>query len=631
MLIPCLGYVVAVLSGFSTSSLGLLRVAATGGVSGQVGDALPIRSDEWLTAAPIELATLANGSSMRPPLSQGPDLIYQVSSGGAFETIFFLEGNFLRLGEWLPDSMLFSAFRAFPWLLLFLTLPPLLRRLGANRPMSWLGTALVFLAPSSVWWSFMPIRILGFAAAGSYLLVLARDRVARSFLVRGVIIAAVAGMLLARLVTFYVPWSLTVGVPLVLATVVLLLWDRDQRRAAVIVVGVGAAVGLALLVAVFWENASALSAELNTVYPGQRRSTGTALPPHFLFGAPGLTELEDDAVPVGTNQSEVSSAFLICGVVSALVWGSVHRRLTRGQRASYLVLAAFIALWTSWASVSWGAVGKTIPGLNVMLPERAAQTVGFPATLLMVLVLSALPARAQERGRHALLVALLSSAVTLYAVSSLQTVLPHMSALEVWAYTIVAGLLVYAAVRWPRHWLPVVAAGTAVLVAGVDANPLLFGLGEVRNSDAADRARSMRAAALDGDFRWAADSMATDALLVANGVPLLNGYQVTGPDRDGWGVVDPTGQYEQVWNRGASYLLVSFDGERGAAPVVIEDNNDVVRIQTDPCWLVKSPFRVRRIVAQSAFTSRCADEVGSFEWNGMTQRVYELHRNRAGD
>ncbi len=205
--------------------------------------------------------------------------------------------------------------------------------------------------------------------------------------------------------------------------------------------------------------------------------------------------------------------------------------------------------------------------------------------------------------------------------------LPNLSALEVWAYTLLTGAAVYAVVRFPRHWVPVVAVSLVALLAAVDANPIVFGLGEVRTSDAAQKARAMRTQALDGDFRWAADSMATDALLVANGVPLMNGYQVTGPDRAGWDVVDPSGQYEGIWNRGASYLLMSFDGARGADPVVFEDNNDVIRIQTDPCWLVKSPFEVRRIVAQGEFTSRCADEVGTFEWNGATQRIYDLHRN----
>ena len=299
--LPLLGYLAAVVSGMTTSSLGLLRATPTGEVAGQLGEALPVRSDEWLTAAPIELATLANGSSMTTPLSQAPDLIYQVSSGSPFTSILFADGNLLRLGHWLPDAMLFAAFRGFPWLLLLLTLPPLLRRLGATRSLSWLAVALCFLAPASLWWSFMPIRILAFASAGCYVLVLARDRLGRGHLARGLLLAALAGLWLPRLVTFYVPWSLVVGVPLVLATAAFLLWDTRTRRPALLAIGAGAAVGVALLLLVFREQSSALHAELNTIYPGQRRLSGAALPPFQVLGAPGLAGLEGEMTPVGTE------------------------------------------------------------------------------------------------------------------------------------------------------------------------------------------------------------------------------------------------------------------------------------------------------------------------------------------
>ncbi len=289
---PVLVYAAMVLGSLSTSSLALLGMTPAGDGAPQLGESLPIRSDEWLTQAPIELSVLAHGSSTAPSLSQDPDLIYQVSSGGVVESVLFHEGNLLRLGEWLPDEMLFSAFRAWPWLLFVLALPPLLRRMGASRPLSWLAVVLTALAPAALWWSFMPIRIMAFAAAGSYLLWLARDRMVAGRRVTALLQAAVAGVLLARLVTYYVPWSLTVGVPLVIATGVYLVADRATRRPALLTIGAGAAVSLAVLAGTLLENAASLSAELNTVYPGLRRVTGAAQSPAQLFGAPGLFEME---------------------------------------------------------------------------------------------------------------------------------------------------------------------------------------------------------------------------------------------------------------------------------------------------------------------------------------------------
>ena len=166
-LLPLLGYALLVVTGTTTSSLNFLRQTVDANPPRQLFDALAVRGDEWLTAMPIELGVMAHGASQHPLLSQQPDLIYQVSSGSVIESLLFVEGNLLRLGPWLPDPMLFAAFRGWSWLLLFLAMPPLLRRLGANRPMAWLGTVLCFLAPASLWWSFMPIRILAFATAGS--------------------------------------------------------------------------------------------------------------------------------------------------------------------------------------------------------------------------------------------------------------------------------------------------------------------------------------------------------------------------------------------------------------------------------------------------------------------------------
>jgi hypothetical protein len=638
VILPVLVFVAMVLSGFSTSSMRLLFQDPAVGPEGQIGEALPIRSDEWLTAAPIELSTLANGSSMTSPLTNGPDLIYQVSSGTPIETVLFHEGNLLRLGPWLPDEMLFSAFRGYHWLLLALFLPPLLRRLGANRPVSWLAVGLTLLAPAAIWWSFMPIRILGLAAAGSYVLLLGRDRLVRRHWVRGLALSLLAGLLLARLVTYYVPWSLTVGVPLVIATGLHMLLTREQRRAAMIAIATGATFAVVMLVGVFWENWAALSAELNTVYPGQRRSTGAALPPFQLFGGPGLFELEDYAAPIGTNQSEASSAYLVTALAALALWPAVRHRVPRPEKAAIAVLAGATLLFSSWAMVAWGSFGSSIPGLSVLMPVRTAQTVGFTATLLFCLVLGAwarqraedresgLDARtdADLRKSRALLAAALVGVVTAYGVSDLQRPIPELPAGQVWLATLVMTALVYVVVRWPSSWIPAVLAATVGVAAHVDANPIVFGLGDLRDSAAADRARAFRVQATTRDTLMVTDSMAANALLVANGVPLLSGYQVTGPNREEWEKLDPEVAYEGVWNRGASYLIFSFDKPKGAPPEIIAEAPDVIRVQVDPCWLTEGAWPVERIVSDQLLESKCVKEVNSFMWQGVTQRVYDL-------
>jgi hypothetical protein len=624
-LLPLLGYAALVVTGTTTSSLNLLRTAVDPDPPRQLFESLPIRSDEWLTAMPIELGVMAHGASQHPLLSQEPDLIYQVSSGSVVESVLFLEGNLLRLGPWLPDAMLFAAFRGFSWVLLFLAMPALLRRLGATGPMAWLGTVLCFLAPASLWWSFMPIRILGFAAAGCMLLFLSRDRLVTGRRVSGLLLAGLAGLCLARLVTYYVPWSVTVGVPLVLATGLFLLRERDGRRVALAAIATGAGVGLLLLLGTFWENWSALHAELNTLYPGQRRATGMAQAPYQLFGAPGLSELEDDPTPTLLNQSEISSAFLICGVWAALLWSHAWPRMDPRQRIAVAALGIGTVAGASWAMLSWGVLGEHVPLLNVMLPVRAAQTVGYPATLAAVLVLSHVEVRSRSR---ALLAGAVCAAITAYGVSDLQRILPSLRTYEVWLTTLVVGLLV-ALVTWmPRRWLPTGVVAAALLVAGIDANPLVSGLGDMRGSVAAEKAQAMAADAERNGTLYAADTLAASALLVASGVPALTGYQVTGPDAEQWERLDPDRKAEGVWNRGASYLYVTFsqlDGKpAGAEPAITTTAGDVIVVIVDPCWLAESDLGVSHVVSVAELDGPCVEETDTFTWYNGPQHVYAL-------
>jgi hypothetical protein len=627
VLIPLLGYLVVTLTGASTSALGisLLRADPHHPLGTMLGVARPIRSDEFFTQTPIELGVLSHGSPVVSPLSHGPDLIFQLPSGGVFETLLFFEGNLLRFGAWLPDSMLFAAFRAFPILLLLLALPPLLRRFGATRQMSWLGVLLTLLAPATLWWSFMPIRVLGFAVAGSYLLVLARDRFARGSRPPGLLLAVLAGVLVARLGTSYVPWGLTMGVPVAAATAAYLVAGRPARRAGLWSLGVGAGSSIVLIAGTFLDNRAALVSELATVYPGMRRAGGAAVSPYELFGAPGLSIMQTSMDPLLTNKSEVSSAFLVAFVWALLLW--VHRRRDLGSPEVWVtrVLAGFTVLWASWATVDWGPLGAKLPLLSLVLPARSAQTVGFVATLLACVVVSQTVRR--ERARVWLVAGGVSALVTAYGVRDLARVFPDLSSWTVWMTALVVGALVAAVTRWPDRWVPVALIGLALTLSGFAVNPIIFGLGDLRDSAAAHTAQRLGATLRADHTLVASDSQPIMALLVANGVPSLTGYQVTGPVRAAWHKFDPTDHYEHEWNRGASYLQMTFDGATGVPARITNPGNDIIRISVDPCALTTS-FPVSRIISPNTLSQPCLSEIGTMRWQGVINHIYKVTPSR---
>ncbi|QIK77080.1 DUF7657 domain-containing protein [Nocardioides piscis] len=634
IVIPLALYVVVVLSGASLSSIGVdgLREDPGDPRGVQWGAAREIRSDEYLTQSSHELAVLATGRSTHSLLARGPDITFQISSGQLAESVLFAENNLLRLGPLLPDAQLFAAVRGFPLLLLALTLPPLLRRFGASASTSWLAVALSILAPVTMWWSLTPVRLLSHASAGCLFLLLAHEHWvqapnrSRTPLRRAgaLALAAAGGTLLARFGTNYVPWYITIGLPLVIATGLYLVREAP-RRAAFVVLGVGAASGAAVLMATFLQNRPAIEATLNTLYPGQRRETGVMADAWAILGAPGLHQLQDGAAPVILNPPEITSAYTLCGLWALWLLRRGLPDSTARMRAAVLGLALTTGFWVLWCTVSWGSFGAALPGANLVPPGRAAQSVGFGSTMLLAVALG----RAPQSGRlTALVPAALCVGATAFGLLDLQSILPSLMTSAVVITCLVVGALVWLLTAYPRG-LSVAVACLVLLHPVAQVNPVLFGLGDLRVSDSAriadnlaDRARA------EGRF-VAADSTTTSALLVANGAPMITGWQISGPNEQQWRKLDPDGKYEGAWNRGVSYLTVAFEEQRTSEPVIAALVADVIEIRVHPCEVPRS-LRVGWIVTSTPHRERCLKLERKFRWSGKPQFLYAVGSDARG-
>jgi len=634
VVIPLVVYVVIVLSGASLSSIGTagLREDPAHPLGTQWGDARDLRSDEYLTQSSQELAVLATGHSTHSVLARGPDVTFQLSSGQLAESVLFAEYNLLRLGPVLPDAPLFAAVRAFSFLLLALTLPPLLRRFGATTATAWLAVGLSVLAPVSLWWSMTPIRLLSHASAGCLFLLLAHeqwvgaaDRSRRALRRTGaLVLAAAGGTLLARFGTCYVPWYITIGLPLVMATGLYLVREAP-RRAAFIVLGVGAVTGVAVLGATYWQNWPAIEASINSLYPGQRRDTGVMADAWAIFGAPGLYQLQDGASPVVLNQTEISSAYTVSGVWA--LW--LLRRGLPGQRprvrAAALGIAVTTGFWVLWCTVSWGSIGLHLPVANLVPPGRAAQSVGFGSAMLAAIALGAAP---RPSRLAALVPAAICAAVTVYALFDLQEILPSLATSRLIVIVVIVLALVWLLTAHPRG-LSVALVCLVLLYPVAHVNPVIFGLGDMRASDSARLAHDLGNRARSTGTFIAADSQGTSALLVANGAPMVTGWQISGPNEDQWRKLDPTGQYEPAWNRGASYLIVTFATERTPEPVIAAPAADVIQVSVHPCDVPKS-LRLGWIVSTTPQRGGCLELEREFRWSGVPQFLYSIRHQGRG-
>lgn len=624
VLAPLLIFALVVIFGISTSSLNIYSLREDPDIKHglTIGEPRPIRTDEWLTWTPNDLYALATGQPGHSPLSQKRDFLHQISGGGVFETVLFFDANLLRMGPWLPDAQLYAAKHAIPFLFVALFVPPLFRRFGASRQMSWFLVVLVILAPASAWWSFLPLQPIAWTSTGCYLLILAKERFERRSPRVAVVLLLLSALFLARIPTTYQPWALTLSLPLLAGTVIFLVWERRGRWVALLSVAVAGALAVALVGAVMIENWDALSSVVHTTYPGRRRSSGTAMSLAQLFGGPALFALQAQQSPTSSNQSELSSAFLVCAVWAMILWPGRHMKAPGRERAVLIVLAGSTALWMGWSMMNWGRFGSWLPILNLVPAYRAAQTVGYLATFTLALVLSQ---QVEEPKRQAGVAALACVLVTGLGASSLQTFTPWLSSKGILAAVVVTGGLVWLMTRWPKSWGSVaVVAAAAILNVGL-VNPVQFGLGELRNSNAAKTAWALAEKVRKDNGFVITDEPGVSALLVANGVPTLSGYQVMGPNRGMWRQLDPDGRYETAWNRGVSYIMIRSYPTPGPNPVVIESPNpDMITVHADPCSLTRDPLRVRYVVTSQQLKQPCASQEGQFVWGGRPVTIFRV-------
>lgn len=626
VLAACLAFAALCLGGVTTSSLGALRQGADSAGIHQLGQPEQIRADEYMTETPIALGWIAaGGHDIDNPLSVEPNYFAQLPSGPVSMLVFF-DGTIAQLGPWLPDAMLFAARWWLPTLLLFLGLPAWFKQITGSRRWGYVAAVLVYFAPANAWWSGRPVNTLGFMFASAALMLHAQDRFARRQWRIAALEVALAAVLMARLPSYYQPFAIVLGFPVLLGTLAFLLRRPGPWRPKWITIGATGGLAAALTGATMLENAAAIRSGLGTVYPGDRRSTGASWFFGKVFGAPALGTLEhvQDTL-VATNASETSSAFLVLFLVAGVLWVAGPWRDTSASLLNWLVWMGLSAAWVAWCTVDFGTIGTHLPIVNLVPSFRAANVVGFLGTVAFCLFM------AQWRTRSlkpALLAALLAAGVTLYAGSSLRANgLPELRVSVVLSSGLLTGLVVFGVVRWPTRRLSLIALSGAAALTTALVNPVVVGLGQLRGGTTAEAMVSAGRDSREADELWASDTAAFDSLMFATATPALSSRQQIGPDDEEWLELDPTGAHREIWNRGGSYIRFEWTTSRTIAwsnPVT-----DQIVMAASPCTVAALQPRLRHVVSTQERTDPCLTLDQTLEWMGQTQFVYQVDGARA--
>ena len=616
--------------GISGSSVGMYADTTTQrGADGLIrGHPRPIRSDEWAVRLPWVLAREAHGFADELAGGVGThDMSVTDVPGTRWEVL--LRPTFLPY-HLLPAS---RAFAVEWWLLaavLFTGVYALVAELTRRPAVAAVAGLLVVLSPAAQWWSNpTPFTTVGYGTgAVALLLVACRARTRRGR--RGA--SALAGWVTAAFAaTLYPPWQ--VGVALVvsplIAAALVSCWRlqpdrRHARQALAGIVAPGAVVFVTLLGSFVFVNRSAFEIVAETVYPGERSAeSGGGVPLVQVLGAPFdyAAERSTPAVVNGTNQSENAGGLALVMPVAVAVYGmAAGGRLRRPLGVPLLCVlgsSAFVLAWMLLPLPDWvGAITflGMVPPSRLLLPLTLAGALAA-ALLSDVLAASEPPTRLVRWTSVGVFVAASLWAADNYTVDGVAIV---MTTAAVAVVPLAFGVALLLG-RRPAVGMALLAAFTAVQAANI--NPLQRDLAPILDNPLARAATRIEES--DGGRGWVSfDLPATvRGTLVATGADVVSGVSFY-PDRQAWSVLDPTGQYESVWNRYAHAVFTV--GAPDTAPTIELLQRDALLVRVDPCAPELRRLGVRYVVSAAGAADACAVDVASVTYQGAPVTIQRL-------
>ena len=589
-----------------------------------------IRSDEWLVQSSWVISQAQQGF----PLSNGTfpggmdatvqnDLpVWDWSTLFRPHLIGFL---FLPIDQgmavrwWLPGlSLLAAAY------LLLVTLMP-------RRPLSAATLAIVFyLSPLVQWW-FLPTTIWpptwAFLAIAAVIWSLRDPR-------RWVRIAfaATAGylavtMALGIYAPFIVPAVLVFGLFSLTVFIQQARGDRLGLRTAIgrmiplIVAGVVAGVVLGMWVLT---RADTISALLGTVYPGQRLEATGSLDFDGLVSVLAGPFDESLTGPVsgllGPNSSEAATPLLF-GIFLLIPLLYFTIRDWRAARYLHWTMIACIA-----ATVLVFAF-LLIPGwdwlAHLILIDRTTVPRSRMALAILSLLSAAVLIRRLDRGEEKLpwwvsvtTAGVAAGSLVLVWLTLRQTSDPGLLFSTWWKATTV--LFVVAVLCITRRWL---APGLACLVlvafvVGGTVNPLYRGVFDLNDTAIGAQVRTIDEA---NPGTWVGiGGFAPTAVLVQSGVQAYNGVQTYPPDLM-WQQIDPSGQYQDTWNRLAGVSWTPGVGE----PVPDLPVRDQIVLTFDSCSTFAQQH-VSYVLTDKPLEQACLQQVTAVDEGPTDFFVYQV-------
>lgn len=537
-----------------------------------------IRSDEWCVYTPFSFSQVATGNHAISSAIRGGGtdvtMIY-AQPCWSLPTLFrpFLWG-YLVLGATRGLSFYWCA-RAVT--LLLVTFEFMLLIANRNNRVAAYATVLVGFAPIVEWWfavnGTVELLVFGEGLVLALHHLLRTTDTARRWAWSGLL----AWLLGCYALIIYPAWQ----IPFIYVFGCVGIWDvamwlrqtpQDIRpRIPGIVVPFVTAVALAALAVVLcvWQARNAIAASSGTVYPGERFfAGGTYLSYLFNSTTAPISALWPEHFAGNVCESAAFISLFPLGLLLALALLVLSARRHDLDYGTIALIAPY-ALLLAFGIGGFPAPLAKATLLSYVLPGRLAFPLGFLDVAMLARALALLPKQiahrhaARSRSRKAKLALLCVAcmafvcALTYIAANGnpqlmhKRAVVATVALLAALVLPVLLSFLPTTGERPARHsWL--LLSALIPFVCGMCVNPMQVGAPALLNSQIVQGVAEVHTA--DPQALWLTDSSVVGQACIATGAPTINSVNVY-PNMDLWHAIDPSGTYEEVYNRYATILI----------------------------------------------------------------------------
>lgn len=636
--------VVLVALGLTGSSTGVVHgLISTGDDPALIaGEPVPIRSDEWFVQTSWVISQVEQGLPPRNETFPGgmdatvqndlPTTDWSTALRPHLLGFFVLPlDQAMALKWWLPG---FAAIAA-GYFLAIVLMP--------RRPLTSAALAVgFFFSPFFQWW-YLSTTL--YPAAWAFLVMATAVWCVRSRRRRGkwILAALTAWTTTAMAVGVYAPFIVPVVLVSAAFVVGLLvtpdgssrLRERLRRIVPLVVAGAVAAVVMVVWLISRWATIEGFT---STVYPGERlQQVGQAGTSELaqLFGGFLSFDLGRSAgAPFAMNPPEASTFFLPgLFLIIPLAWVLVARwRFDRRlDGVAIALLVSGVVMFAFLLLPGWDAVAHLL-FLDRTTYPRMRIGFGVLSFVLVPVFIRLVVEYGLRTGQpvprwvplSAFASAAVAAAFVLWSIDrrmGLTSYLAGMPRSAMLVGAVLALLVVFSVAFFAGGW-PGAGAAMFLIVSVVSAlgvNPLYRGVLDLRETTTV-RTVQERDASDPGTWVGITSTSLPTMMLVESGVTAVNGFQGA-PSEEMWSEIDPTGAFEEQWNRLGMVSWVLGQGD----PNPRNPYPDQVQMTFDAC----APFaqeHVDWVLSEVVIDSACATLTDTVQEGPSTLRVYQVVR-----